>query len=137
MTSMLDPATGVPFIEVDVYKDGTRLGFSVAGGIDQDSAKNPFVKNDQGIFVSKIAPEGPAASAGLQVADKILEVNGYDLTMATHRHAVKILTKEKYTMLKMKFLQLYGSMMVLKMIRSTIQEKALTIALMHTCRANG
>lgn len=98
----LDPTTGVPFIELDVHKDGTKLGFSVAGGIDQDSAMNPFIKNDQGIFVSKIAPGGPAAKAGLQVGDKVLEVNGYDLTMATHHHAVKILTKEKYSVLKMK-----------------------------------
>ncbi|XP_041475813.1 tax1-binding protein 3-like [Lytechinus variegatus] len=98
----LDPSTGVPFIELELHKDGSKLGFSVVGGIDQDSSKNPFIKNDQGIFVSRVAAGEPAEKAGLQVGDKLLEVNGYDLTMATHRHAVKILTKEKYSILKMK-----------------------------------
>lgn len=37
-------------IELELHKDGTKLGFSVVGGIDQDSSKNPFIKNDQVIL---------------------------------------------------------------------------------------
>ncbi|XP_072032446.1 tax1-binding protein 3-like [Amphiura filiformis] len=90
----------IPCIEIAVVRrpsptNPSGLGFSIAGGIDQDARQNPFLPNDQGIFVTKVTPEGPAAQAGLQIGDKILEANGFDVTMATHSHAVKIITKDK------------------------------------------
>lgn len=46
------------------------LGFNIVGGVDQ-----PYVVNDNGIFVSKIKQDGEAAMDGrLQEGDKILAV---------------------------------------------------------------
>ncbi|XP_042355558.1 E3 ubiquitin-protein ligase PDZRN3-B isoform X2 [Plectropomus leopardus] len=51
---------------------------------DNDSTSN------EGIFVSKIIEEGPAdKEGGLQINDRILEVNGKDLSKATHDQAVE------------------------------------------------
>lgn len=72
------------------------LGFSIGGGIDQDSTQNPFSKDktDKGIYVTRVTKGGPADIAGLQVGDKIMQVNGWDMTMATHKQARKRLTKQ-------------------------------------------
>lgn len=46
------------------------LGFNIVGGVDQ-----PYVVNDNGIFVSRIKKDGVAAIDGrLQEGDKILAV---------------------------------------------------------------
>ncbi|XP_030277251.1 E3 ubiquitin-protein ligase PDZRN3-B isoform X2 [Sparus aurata] len=51
---------------------------------DSDSASN------EGIFVSKIVENGPAdKEEGLQIHDRIIEVNGKDLSKATHDQAVE------------------------------------------------
>ncbi|XP_074503362.1 E3 ubiquitin-protein ligase PDZRN3-B isoform X2 [Sebastes fasciatus] len=51
---------------------------------DNDSTSN------EGIFVSKVIEEGPAdKDEGLQIHDRILEVNGKDLSKATHDQAVE------------------------------------------------
>ncbi|XP_077981561.1 tax1-binding protein 3-like [Glandiceps talaboti] len=103
---MVDPLEGIPCIVVEVIKEPRNgkigLGFSIGGGIDQDPAKNPIAPNDNGIFVTNIQPGGPADRAGLQYGDKILEANGFDLTMATHKHAVKLLSKEREPRVVMK-----------------------------------
>ncbi|XP_071349750.1 E3 ubiquitin-protein ligase PDZRN3-B isoform X2 [Trachinotus anak] len=51
---------------------------------DNDSTSN------EGIFVSKIVENGPAdKEEGLQIHDRIIEVNGKDLSKATHDQAVE------------------------------------------------
>ncbi|XP_056380613.1 E3 ubiquitin-protein ligase PDZRN3 isoform X2 [Hyla sarda] len=46
--------------------------------------------SSEGIFVSKIVDSGPAAKeGGLQIHDRIMEVNGKDLSKATHDQAVE------------------------------------------------
>ncbi|CAN9500448.1 unnamed protein product [Ophioblennius macclurei] len=77
--------------------DNLILGFSIGGGIDQDPAQNPFSedKADKGIYVTRISPGGPADVAGLKMGDKIMQVNGWDMTMMTHDQARKRLTKKK------------------------------------------
>uniref|UniRef100_A0A8D3B0P1 PDZ domain containing RING finger 3b n=1 Tax=Scophthalmus maximus TaxID=52904 RepID=A0A8D3B0P1_SCOMX len=51
---------------------------------DNDSTSN------EGIFVSKIIENGPAdKEGGLQIHDRIIEVNGKDLSKATHDQAVE------------------------------------------------
>jgi Tax1-binding protein 3 len=42
-----------------------------------------------------IHPDGPAARTNLKVNDKILQVNGWDFTMITHKKAVEFLRKGK------------------------------------------
>uniref|UniRef100_A0A8C4ITT8 Tax1-binding protein 3 n=1 Tax=Dicentrarchus labrax TaxID=13489 RepID=A0A8C4ITT8_DICLA len=53
-----------------------------------------FVCCSKGIYVTRITPEGPAHEAGLRMGDKILQVNGWDMTMMTHDQARKRLTKK-------------------------------------------
>ncbi|KAM9198410.1 protein scribble homolog isoform 8-T8 [Dugong dugon] len=47
----------------------------------------------EGIFISRIAEGGAAHRAGtLQVGDRVLSINGVDMTEARHEHAVSLLT---------------------------------------------
>ena len=47
----------------------------------------------QGIYVTEIAGDSAAIKAGLRVHDKILQCNGYDFTMVTHKKAVAYIQK--------------------------------------------
>ncbi|XP_072274142.1 tax1-binding protein 3 [Pyxicephalus adspersus] len=47
----------------------------------------------EGIYVTRVSEGGPAEIAGLQAGDKIMQVNGWDMTMVTHDQARKRLTK--------------------------------------------
>ncbi|KAM9848360.1 tax1-binding protein 3 [Aulostomus maculatus] len=86
-------------IEIKKLRQGDNLilGFSIGGGIDQDPGQNPFSedKTDKGIYVTRITPGGPADVASLMMGDKIMQVNGWDMTMVTHDQARKRLTKKK------------------------------------------
>ncbi|XP_017569799.1 tax1-binding protein 3 [Pygocentrus nattereri] len=85
-------------IEILKLREGDNLilGFSIGGGIDQDPAQNPFSedKTDKGIYVTRVSKGGPADVAGLMMGDKIMQVNGWDMTMVTHDQARKRLTKK-------------------------------------------
>ncbi|XP_022533794.2 protein scribble homolog isoform X16 [Astyanax mexicanus] len=63
------------------------LGISIAGG----KGSTPYKGDDEGIFISRVSEEGPAARAGVKVGDKLLEVNGVDLHGAEHHAAVEAL----------------------------------------------
>ncbi|XP_029004532.1 tax1-binding protein 3 [Betta splendens] len=79
------------------------LGFSIGGGIDQDPGQNPYSedKSDKGIYVTRISPGGPADEAGLKMGDKIMQVNGWDMTMVTHDQARKKLTKKNESVVRL------------------------------------
>ena len=47
----------------------------------------------QGIFISRVTEQGPAAQAGIVVGDKVLSVNGNTLVHADHHRAVEVLKK--------------------------------------------
>lgn len=47
----------------------------------------------QGIYVTEVHEGSPAAKAGLRMHDKILQCNGYDFTMVTHKKAVSYIKK--------------------------------------------
>ena len=70
-----------------------KCGFKIGGGIDQDFRKSPQGYSDNGIYVTEIQNESPASKAGLHVHDKILQCNGYDFTMVTHKKAVEHIKK--------------------------------------------
>ncbi|XP_039473257.1 protein scribble homolog isoform X7 [Oreochromis aureus] len=63
------------------------LGISIAGG----KGSTPYKGDDEGIFISRVSEDGPAARAGVKVGDKLLEVNGVDLHEAEHHTAVEAL----------------------------------------------
>lgn len=87
-----------------------RCGFKIGGGIDQDFHKSPQGYTDnvsalnifyitfityllQGIYVTEVHESSPASRSGLRVHDKILQCNGYDFTMVTHKKAVSYIKK--------------------------------------------
>lgn len=92
-------------IEIQKLRQGNNLilGFSIGGGIDQDPGQNPFSddKTDKGIYVTRITPGGPADAADLKMGDKIMQVNGWDMTMVTHDQARKRLTKKNETVVRL------------------------------------
>ena len=77
------------FVQMKVYvmKKSAGLGLSIAGG----KASSPYKGDDEGIFVCRITPNGPAEAAGLQVGDKILFVNDISFEEVDHYHAVDVL----------------------------------------------
>ncbi|XP_019735051.1 E3 ubiquitin-protein ligase PDZRN3-B isoform X2 [Hippocampus comes] len=75
-------------VPVVLLREGDSLGFNIMGGKPcadiHDGASN------EGIFVSRIIESGPADKEdGLQIHDRIIEVNGKDLSKATHDQAVE------------------------------------------------
>ncbi|XP_055328422.1 tax1-binding protein 3 homolog [Paramacrobiotus metropolitanus] len=70
-----------------------RCGFRIGGGIDQDPRKSPHGYRDHGIYVTGIHEGTPAHRSGLQVHDKLLQVNGHNFTMVTHKQACDWISK--------------------------------------------
>lgn len=57
-----------------------------------DHSCHPFGGGEHGIFVSKVVPDGLAArTAKIRIGDRLLSVNGNDLTASTHGEAVNAL----------------------------------------------
>nr|XP_022902377.1 protein lap4 isoform X4 [Onthophagus taurus] len=78
--------------DVILNKASGSLGFSIIGGTDHSSI--PFGAKEPGIFISHMVPGGAAANCGkLRVGDRIIKVNGVDVTQATHQEAVMALLK--------------------------------------------
>nr|XP_060622319.1 E3 ubiquitin-protein ligase PDZRN3 isoform X1 [Anolis sagrei ordinatus]XP_060622320.1 E3 ubiquitin-protein ligase PDZRN3 isoform X1 [Anolis sagrei ordinatus] len=77
-----------------LHRDSGSLGFNIIGG--RPCMDNQDGSSSEGIFVSKIADSGPAAKeGGLQIHDRIIEVNGKDLSKATHDQAVEAFKSAK------------------------------------------
>ncbi|XP_041422673.1 protein scribble homolog isoform X4 [Xenopus laevis] len=74
-------------LTLTILRQTGGLGISIAGG----KGSTPYKGDDEGIFISRVAEEGPAACAGMRVGDKLLEVNGVDLHNAEHHTAVEAL----------------------------------------------
>ncbi|BFZ20895.1 hypothetical protein BsWGS_23932 [Bradybaena similaris] len=66
---------------------GQGLGISIAGG----KGSTPFRGDDEGIFISRVTEDGPAAKAGILKGDKLLKVNDESLISADHYKAVEVL----------------------------------------------
>ncbi|MEQ2305683.1 hypothetical protein AMECASPLE_000500 [Ameca splendens] len=74
-------------IRVKVEKN-PELGFSISGGVG--GRGNPFRPDDNGIFVTRVQPEGPASKI-LQPGDRIIQANGYSFVNIDHGNAVSLL----------------------------------------------
>uniref|UniRef100_A0A671M6M5 Protein scribble homolog n=1 Tax=Sinocyclocheilus anshuiensis TaxID=1608454 RepID=A0A671M6M5_9TELE len=83
MNSSLQPVK----LTLTILRQTGGLGISIAGG----KGSTPYKGDDEGIFISRVSEEGPAAHAGVKVGDKLLEVNGVDLHGAEHHTAVEAL----------------------------------------------
>eukprot|EP00795_Rhopilema_esculentum_P016848 gene16848-8322_t len=79
--------SSVQQVEITLHKGATGLGFTIAGGRD-----NQHIPEDNGIYVTRIIAGGAAQQDGrLQVGDRILQVDGNDLSDTTHEEAVTVL----------------------------------------------
>ncbi|KAL1006904.1 hypothetical protein UPYG_G00078720 [Umbra pygmaea] len=104
INSSLQPVKGVSFDQVNnllieparieeeehnltILRQTGGLGISIAGG----KGSTPYKGDDEGIFISRVSEDGPAARAGVKVGDKLLEVNGVVLQGAEHHTAVEAL----------------------------------------------
>ena len=68
-------------IYTTLLRDHTGLGFSIAGGLGAAQ----FKEGSDSLYVSKITAGGAAANDGkLRVGDKIVQINGVDVTDARH-----------------------------------------------------
>ncbi|XP_053913056.1 protein scribble homolog isoform X18 [Cuculus canorus] len=74
-------------LTLTIVRQTGGLGISIAGG----KGSTPYKGDDEGIFISRVSEEGPAARAGVRVGDKLLEVNGVSLHCAEHHTAVEAL----------------------------------------------
>ncbi|XP_004053016.1 PDZ domain-containing RING finger protein 4 isoform X1 [Gorilla gorilla gorilla] len=82
-----------PFTIV-LERENDTLGFNIIGG--RPNQNNQEGTSTEGIYVSKILENGPADRAdGLEIHDKIMEVNGKDLSKATHEEAVEAFRNAK------------------------------------------
>lgn len=71
--------------EITLEKTQNGLGFSISGGLYTE-----HIRNDHGIFVTKIIPGGAADLDGkLAVGDRLISVNGYSLEYVSHDDAVE------------------------------------------------
>ena len=70
---------------IEVQKINGHLGFSVWGGLDVDGNGNPFQPGKKGIFVLDVDQNGPASNSGIRKGDQILQIDGYDMTLATNK----------------------------------------------------
>jgi len=76
-------------IYTTLLRDNSGLGFSIAGGL----GAAPFKDGSESLYVSKITDGGTAHRDGkLRVGDKIVQINGVDVSDARHDQAVQMLT---------------------------------------------
>ncbi|XP_051518179.1 E3 ubiquitin-protein ligase PDZRN3-B [Myxocyprinus asiaticus] len=71
--------------KVTLDRASGSLGLSIIGGRLCEELKHL----SDGIYISKVVENGPADKGGLLVHDRILEVNGRNLSLATHDQAVE------------------------------------------------
>ncbi|ETE55919.1 hypothetical protein L345_18372, partial [Ophiophagus hannah] len=56
-------------LALTIVRQTGGLGISIAGG----KGSTPYKGDDEGVFISRVSEEGPAAQAGVRVGDKLLE----------------------------------------------------------------
>lgn len=83
------PTTQKVMIHTTLIRDSRGLGFSIAGG----KGSQPFKSDSDAVYISRITDGGVADKDGkLAVGDRVVSINGIDLSTATHTHAVNMLT---------------------------------------------
>ncbi|VDP83155.1 unnamed protein product [Echinostoma caproni] len=77
------------WFEVELRKPSSSsgLGFSIAGGRDEDDQMNM-----SGIFITRVNPDGLAYQDGrILPGDQLMQVNGIDVSQLSHAEAVQVL----------------------------------------------
>ncbi len=86
---------GITYEEIDILfeRSDKGLGLSIAGGI----GSTPYKNNDEGIYVSRVTPGGPADLCGLRKDDRIIMVNGISCLRIDHFEVVRLLKESPGT----------------------------------------
>ena len=79
--------------EIRIEKQNGAMGLSIVGG--GQVACHPFGADKPGIFISKILAAGAASRTPLRVGDRLLRVNGVDVTRMSHDETVEELKRNK------------------------------------------
>ncbi|VDP07251.1 unnamed protein product [Soboliphyme baturini] len=79
---------------IKIFKEaGNFLGISIVGGnieVSRGSVESPL--KISGIFVKNVIPNSPAGRTGeIRIGDRIIDVNGIDLTNSSHEACVQII----------------------------------------------
>ncbi|CAF0721438.1 unnamed protein product [Brachionus calyciflorus] len=77
--------------EIRIIKQNGAMGLSIVGG--GNVACHPFGIDKPGIFISKIVVDGAASKTNLRVGDRLLKVNGIDVTHMAHDECVEELKR--------------------------------------------
>lgn len=90
-TKVLPRAAAMAVEEVELHKSNCSLGIAVMGGSDRP--QHIFRQGDKpGIFIRDVIAGGAAANSGrIRIGDRILSVNGVDVSSSTHEGAIKLL----------------------------------------------
>lgn len=80
-----------PAEDIKITKINGAMGLSIVGGGSVPC--HPFGIDEPGIFISKIAHDGAASRTNLKIGDRILKVNGIDVTKASHDETVEELKR--------------------------------------------
>ncbi|XP_054157070.1 protein lap4-like [Oppia nitens] len=92
VTRVTNNALALPPIEesITLVKSEGPLGLSIIGGSDHPC--HPFGESEPGIFVSKVSTDGIAHRSGkIRIGDRLVAVNGVDMTKATYEEAAQAL----------------------------------------------
>ncbi|XP_062620869.1 E3 ubiquitin-protein ligase PDZRN3-B-like isoform X2 [Saccostrea cucullata] len=79
-------------VVVTLYRENGSLGFNITGGYTPEPNNNEAGKEEEmagGVVVSKVTEDSPAEKIGLKIHDVITQVNGQDLSQASHEEAVE------------------------------------------------
>lgn len=100
-TKYLPRAASMAVEVVDLVKGEASLGVGIMGGSDRPT--HVFRQGDKpGIFIREVIPGGMAANSGkLRTGDRILSINGTDVSSCPHDKAIRMLVtgKESLTLL--------------------------------------
>ncbi|ELT92576.1 hypothetical protein CAPTEDRAFT_148908, partial [Capitella teleta] len=88
-SSSMEGEIKVETIATTLNRDTNGLGFSIAGG----RGSTPFKGNEESIYISRVTDGGAAAIDGkIRVGDRLISINGVDVSDARHDQAVALLT---------------------------------------------
>ena len=65
------------------------FGLSIAGG----GGSPPYIEGDGSVFISRVVPDGRACLAGIEVGDKLVEINGQNVLNTEHESVANQLRK--------------------------------------------
>ena len=91
--SGLSQSSKIERVYTSLMRDyNNSFGFSISGGKGADS----YIEGDEAVYISKVVEHGPAHRDGkIRVGDKLVQIDGMDVSEAEHAKVVEMLTGRK------------------------------------------